>query len=105
MDELPQFMNVLFGQMSVVGPRPHMIRHTEEYSKIIHKYLFRHFITPGITGYAQVNGLRGETANDVLMKKRIEYDTWYIENWSLFLDIKIIVKTVWNILLGERNAY
>ena len=105
MDELPQFMNVLFGQMSVVGPRPHMIRHTEEYSKIIHKYLFRHFITPGITGYAQVNGFRGETSNDVLMKKRIEYDTWYIENWSLILDIKIIVKTVWNILLGERNAY
>ncbi|MEM6763901.1 MAG: undecaprenyl-phosphate glucose phosphotransferase [Bacteroidota bacterium] len=105
MDELPQFMNVLLGQMSVVGPRPHMLRHTEEYSKIIHKYLFRHFITPGITGYAQVNGLRGETTNDGLMKKRIEYDTWYIENWSLFLDIKIIIKTIWNILSGERNAY
>ncbi|MEZ4826301.1 MAG: undecaprenyl-phosphate glucose phosphotransferase [Bacteroidia bacterium] len=105
LDEFPQFINVLKGDMSVVGPRPHMLKHTDEYSQIINKYLFRHFITPGITGHAQVNGFRGETTDPSLMEKRVEYDTWYIENWSLLLDIKIVFLTVWNAIRGEENAY
>lgn len=105
LDEFPQFINVLKGDMSVVGPRPHMLKHTDEYSQIINKYLFRHFITPGITGHAQVNGFRGETNDPALMEKRVEYDTWYIENWSLLLDVKIVFLTVWNALRGEENAY
>ncbi|MDW3647221.1 MAG: undecaprenyl-phosphate glucose phosphotransferase [Bacteroidia bacterium] len=105
LDEFPQFINVLTGDMSVVGPRPHMLKHTDEYSQIINKYLFRHFITPGITGHAQVNGFRGETTDPSMMKKRVEYDTWYIENWSILLDIKIIFLTVWNAVRGEENAY
>jgi putative colanic acid biosynthesis UDP-glucose lipid carrier transferase len=105
LDEFPQFINVFLGHMSVVGPRPHMLKHTEEYSKIIDKYLFRHFITPGITGHAQVNGFRGETEDPELMRKRVEYDSWYIENWSLLLDLKIIFFTVWNVVKGEEKAY
>ncbi len=105
LDEFPQFINVLQGDMSVVGPRPHMLKHTDEYSRIINKYLFRHFITPGITGYAQVNGYRGETTDPEQMRKRVEHDAWYVENWSLFLDIKIIFLTVWNAVRGEENAY
>ncbi|MEL7532292.1 MAG: exopolysaccharide biosynthesis polyprenyl glycosylphosphotransferase [Bacteroidota bacterium] len=104
-DEMPQFFNVLMGQMSVVGPRPHMLIHTAEYSQIIDKYLFRHFITPGITGHAQVHGLRGGTSDPELMKKRVEYDSWYIENWSLILDIKIIALTAWKIIRPEEKAY
>ena len=105
LDEFPQFINVFLGHMSVVGPRPHMLKHTEEYSQVISKFLYRHFVLPGITGYAQINGFRGGTENPNMMKKRIEYDTWYIENWSLLLDIKIIFLTVWNIVAGEENAY
>ena len=105
LDEFPQFINVLRGEMSVVGPRPHMLKHTDEYSRIINKYLFRHFITPGITGYAQVNGFRGETNDPEMMRKRVEHDAWYVENWSLFLDLKIIFLTVWNAVRGEENAY
>lgn len=106
LDELPQFFNVLRGDMSVVGPRPHMLKHTEEYSQMIEKYLIRHFVTPGITGHAQVNGFRGETGTDPrLMRKRLEYDTWYIENWSFWLDVKIIYLTVANIAQGEENAF
>ncbi len=104
-DELPQFINVLLGQMSVVGPRPHMVQETEQYSRIIEKYSVRHFVLPGITGFAQVNGLRGEISNPYLMKKRLEYDTWYIENWSLLLDIRIILKTVSHVARGEENAW
>jgi len=105
LDEFPQFVNVLLGHMSVVGPRPHMLKHTEEYSKIVNKFLYRHFVTPGITGYAQINGFRGGTETVDLMQKRIEYDNWYIENWSIALDVKIIFLTVWNIVAGEENAY
>jgi len=105
LDELPQFFNVLLGNMSVVGPRPNMISQLEEYSKTIGNYKVRHFVTPGITGYAQVNGFRGETNEDGLMAKRIEYDVRYIENWSLSLDLKIIFLTVWNMVKGEKNAY
>ncbi|MEL7340882.1 MAG: undecaprenyl-phosphate glucose phosphotransferase, partial [Bacteroidota bacterium] len=104
-DEMPQFVNVLLGQMSVVGPRPHMLLHTEEYSQIIDKYLVRHFITPGITGHAQVHGLRGGTSDPELMKKRVEYDAWYLENWSITLDIKIILLTIWKVLRSEGKAY
>jgi len=104
LDELPQFLNVLVGDMSVIGPRPHMLKHTEEYSKIIHKYMVRHLIKPGITGWAQVNGFRGETKDPQKMKKRVQYDVWYIENWAFLLDIKIIFLTVWNMVKGEDNA-
>lgn len=105
LDELPQFFNVLLGSMSVVGPRPNMVSQLHHYSKIIDQYKVRHFITPGITGYAQVNGLRGETQDDELMEKRVEYDVKYIENWSFFLDLKIIFLTVYNMFKGEENAY
>ena len=105
LDELPQFFNVLLGNMSVVGPRPNMISQLEQYSKTIENYRVRHFVTPGITGYAQVNGFRGETKELELMEKRVQYDVKYIENWSLALDIKIIFLTVWNMVKGEKNAY
>jgi len=105
LDELPQFFNVLMGDMSVVGPRPNMVNQLKTYSKLIDKYTVRHFVTPGITGYAQVNGFRGETQELELMEKRVEYDVKYIENWSLLLDVKIIFQTVFNIFKGEENAY
>ena len=105
LDELPQFFNVLLGNMSVVGPRPNLTSQLEQYSKTIQQYKVRHFITPGITGYAQVNGFRGETREHGLMEKRVEYDVLYLENWSLALDIKIIFLTVWNMVKGERSAY
>lgn len=105
LDELPQFFNVWFGHMSVVGPRPNMVSQLEEYSKHISTYAQRHVVTPGITGYAQVNGYRGETRAEGAMEKRVEYDLKYVENWSLLLDIQIIGKTVWNMVAGEKNAY
>lgn len=104
-DELPQFLNVFLGDMSVVGPRPHMLRHTEEYSRLIDKYMVRHLVKPGITGWAQVNGYRGETRQLWQMEKRVQYDVWYIENWSLLLDLKIAVRTVLNAIHGEDNAF
>ncbi|PSR56268.1 undecaprenyl-phosphate glucose phosphotransferase [Adhaeribacter arboris] len=105
MDELPQFINVLLGDMSVVGPRPHMLKHTEDYSVLIDKYMVRQFLTPGITGWAQVNGFRGETKETESMSKRVEADLWYLENWSLFLDIRIVLLTVWQAMKGSENAY
>lgn len=105
LDELPQFFNVLFGHMSVVGPRPNMVSQLEEYSKHITQYHLRHAVTPGITGYAQVNGYRGETREAGTMEKRVEYDLKYMENWSFGLDMKIIGQTVWNMVKGEKNAY
>lgn len=105
LDELPQFFNVFLGNMSVVGPRPHMVNQTEEYKQIIDKYMIRHAVKPGITGWAQVNGYRGGTKKLWQMEKRVEYDTWYICNWNVFLDIKIIFLTVFNSLRGEKNAY
>lgn len=104
-DELPQFFNVLIGNMSVVGPRPHMVSHTEEYSVLIEKYMVRHSVKPGITGWAQVNGYRGGTKHLWQMEKRVEYDVWYIRNWNIFLDVKIVFLTMFNALRGEKNAY
>ena len=105
MDELPQFFNVLWGNMSVVGPRPHMLKQTELYSELINNYLVRHYAKPGITGWAQVNGFRGETKELVDMKDRVDYDIWYIENWSFLLDIKIIFQTLINVFNGDENAH
>lgn len=104
-DELPQFINVLKGDMSIVGPRPHMLKHTEEYSKLINKYMVRHFVKPGITGWSQVTGYRGETKELKDMEGRVRGDIWYIEHWSFGLDLFIIYKTVANALHGEKNAY
>jgi len=105
LDEIPQFLNVLLGHMSVVGPRPHMLRHTEMYSKLIDKYMVRHFTKPGITGWAQVMGYRGETKELADMEGRIKKDMWYIENWTFWLDMKIIYLTIRNMIRGEKNAY
>lgn len=105
LDEFPQFFNVLMGYMSVVGPRPHMLSHTDEYSKIIDKFMVRQFAKPGITGWAQVNGYRGETKEKWMMEKRVEHDLWYMENWSVMLDLKIVFLTIINIFKGEKNAY
>ena len=104
-DELPQFINVLMGSMSVVGPRPHMVKHTEEYSALIDKYMVRHWVKPGITGWAQVQGARGETKELWQMEDRIKKDIWYIENWTMWLDFRIIYLTVRNIFLGDKQAY
>jgi putative colanic acid biosynthesis UDP-glucose lipid carrier transferase len=104
-DELPQFFNVLRGEMSIVGPRPHMVRQTEMYSELIDKYMLRHTIKPGITGWAQVNGYRGQTDELWKMEKRVEYDVWYAENWNVMLDLKIIFLTVVNMFRGEQNAF
>lgn len=105
LDELPQFFNVLQGDMSVIGPRPHMLKHTEQYRSIINRYMVRHYLKPGITGWAQVNGYRGETNRVGLMEKRIEHDIWYLENWSMMLDVRIIFLTVIHLLRGGRNVY
>jgi putative colanic acid biosysnthesis UDP-glucose lipid carrier transferase len=104
-DELPQFLNVLQGEMSVVGPRPHPIKLNEIYRPMVEKYMIRHLTKPGITGLAQVRGYRGETADTEMMHQRVLADVFYIENWSFLLDIKIILLTVWNMFRGEKNAY
>jgi len=104
LDEFPQFINVFIGNMSIVGPRPHMLLHTEEYSALINKYMVRQLVKPGITGAAQVKGYRGETKELKDMEGRVRLDVWYIENWSLSLDINIIFFTVWNIFKGDEKA-
>ncbi|MCB1935438.1 MAG: undecaprenyl-phosphate glucose phosphotransferase [Nitrosomonas sp.] len=104
LDELPQFINVLQGRMSVVGPRPHAVAHNEMYRKLIRGYMMRHKTKPGITGWAQVNGWRGETEVLEKMQKRIEHDLYYLNNWSLWFDIWIIIRTVW-VVLQRKNAY
>jgi putative colanic acid biosynthesis UDP-glucose lipid carrier transferase len=105
LDEFPQFLNVFMGHMTMVGPRPHMLKHTIEYSKLIHKYMIRQFVKPGVTGWAQVNGCRGEIRTVDDMTQRVEYDLWYLENWSLWLDTKIIFLTIYTIIHGDKNAY
>lgn len=105
LDELPQFINVLKGEMSIVGPRPHMLQHTEEYSKTIHNFMDRHLIMPGITGLAQVSGHRGETKELEAMAKRVNADIHYIHNMSALMDIKIIALTVWQVVRRNENAF
>ena len=104
-DELPQFFNVLLGDMSVVGPRPHMELHTEKYQTSVDKYLVRHFVKPGITGLAQIKGYRGEIVEQSDIVNRTRLDIFYVEKWSLWLDVKIIIKTVLNAIQGEEKAY
>ncbi|SDG47682.1 undecaprenyl-phosphate glucose phosphotransferase [Psychroflexus sediminis] len=104
-DELPQFFNVFKGDMSVVGPRPHMVSHTHNFAENVDKFMVRHFIKPGITGLAQVSGYRGEVETDQDIINRVKYDIFYLENWSLLLDIKIIFQTVMNAVKGEKKAY
>jgi putative colanic acid biosynthesis UDP-glucose lipid carrier transferase len=104
LDEMPQFFNVLMGDMSVVGPRPHMLKHTKDYADIIDGYMVRQLVLPGITGSAQVNGFRGETKSVEDMENRVKYDVWYLENWTLLLDIKLIFLTIINLIKGSDNA-
>jgi len=104
LDELPQFFNVMQGRMSIVGPRPHAIAHNEEYKDLVDQYMLRHMVKPGITGWAQVNGFRGETDTLDKMKKRVKYDLYYIENYSLWFDLKIIFITIFKGFIG-KNAY
>jgi putative colanic acid biosysnthesis UDP-glucose lipid carrier transferase len=104
-DELPQFFNILLGDMSVVGPRPHMLKHTEDFSELYREYMIRHFVKPGLTGWAQVNGYRGEIKDNELLRKRVEFDTWYIENWSTYLDLRIIILTILVTFKGDKNAF
>jgi Undecaprenyl-phosphate glucose phosphotransferase len=102
-DELPQLFNVLKGDMSLVGPRPHAMAHDDQYKSLIETYCFRHHVKPGITGWAQINGLRGETAHLARMQKRVEFDLWYINNWSFWLDIQVMFRTCFEVL--KREAY
>ncbi len=105
LDELPQFFNVLTGKMSVVGPRPHMVKQTDLYNQLIDKFMIRHIVKPGITGWAQISGYRGETKTVEQMEERFKRDVWYIENWSFILDIKIIAVTVYQLLKGDNKAF
>ncbi len=105
LDELPQFWNVFKGEMSIVGPRPHPTPLNLESKDKVHLYMLRHLVKPGITGWAQVNGYRGETKDISKMQKRIDHDIWYIENWSIWLDLQIIGLTIWRMLKGDPNAY
>ncbi|HHB52502.1 MAG TPA: undecaprenyl-phosphate glucose phosphotransferase, partial [Saprospiraceae bacterium] len=104
-DELPQFINVLKGEMSVVGPRPHMLSQSAKFIKIVDKYMVRHYVKPGITGLAQVRGYRGEIETDADIINRVKLDIFYIENWSFILDINIIIRTIINAIRGEEKAY
>tara|TARA_B100001057_G_C22680463_1_gene883553 strand:- start:634 stop:1041 length:408 start_codon:yes stop_codon:yes gene_type:complete len=105
LDELPQFFNVLIGDMSVVGPRPHMTRENERYSKTVNKFMVRHFVKPGITGLAQVKGYRGEIETEEDIVNRVKYDIYYLENWSLLLDLNIVFLTSINFITGQKKAY
>jgi len=103
-DELPQLWNVLTGSMSLVGPRPHAIAHDNEFYKAVRHYALRHHVKPGLTGWAQVHGCRGPTPTTADVRRRVEFDLWYIDHWTLGLDISIIMRTAFEILRG-RNAY
>ncbi len=105
LDELPQFFNVIKGDMSVVGPRPLMISHTEEYSKVIDSYMIRHFVKPGITGLSQVEGYRGEISNKQILQNRVRLDLFYLLKWNFALDMNIIFKSIKLVFLGDKNAY
>lgn len=105
LDEFPQFLNVLKGDMSLVGPRPHMIKHTNDFSKIIDHYMVRQFLKPGITGWAQINSFRGEIKNPIQLEMRIASDLWYLENWTIWLDLRIVFLTIYQVFSGDKNAY
>ncbi|MGC4100559.1 undecaprenyl-phosphate glucose phosphotransferase [Ferruginibacter sp.] len=105
LDEFPQFINVFKGEMSLVGPRPHMLKHTSDYSKFVDEYMIRQFLKPGITGWAQVNGYRGEITNPDQIKMRVNKDLWYLENWTLWLDLQILFLTVYQVFKGDKNAF
>ena len=105
LDEFPQFLNVFRGEMSLVGPRPHMVKHTSDYSQIVDDYMVRQFIKPGITGWAQINGYRGEISNPEQIQMRVNKDLWYLENWTLWLDIQILFLTIYYVFKGDKNAY
>lgn len=105
LDEFPQFINVFRGEMSLVGPRPHMVKHTSDYSKIVDEYMVRQFIKPGITGWAQINGYRGEITNPDQIQMRVNKDLWYLENWTLWLDIQILFLTIYYLFKGDKKAY
>lgn len=105
LDEFPQFFNVLAGQMSIVGPRPHMLKHTDQYAQAVDDYMVRHFLKPGITGWAQVHGFRGEIDSIEKLRSRINHDIWYLQNWSLWLDVKIMFLTFYNTMKGDKNAF
>lgn len=104
-DEMPQFFNVIKNEMSVIGPRPHMLMHTEKYKRLLDNYMIRHYVKPGITGWAQVNGCRGETKKLEEMAMRIEHDVFYLKNWSFFWDLRIARKTIWILLRREKDVY
>jgi putative colanic acid biosynthesis UDP-glucose lipid carrier transferase len=104
-DEFPQFINVLKGEMSLVGPRPHMVKHTSDYSKIVDKFMIRQFLKPGITGWAQINGFRGEITDPEQIKMRVNNDLWYLENWNIWLDVRIIFLTVYKVAKGDEKAF
>ena len=105
LDEFPQFVNVLKGEMSLVGPRPHMVKHTSDYSKIFDQFMIRQFLKPGITGWAQINGYRGEiTENDQIIN-RVNEDLWYLENWNIWLDLRILFLTVYKVFKGDEKAF
>jgi lipopolysaccharide/colanic/teichoic acid biosynthesis glycosyltransferase len=101
---LPQLLNVLIGTMSLIGPRPHAVAHDNQFDKIVSNYAFRHHVRPGLTGWAQVNGQRGPRPTVADIQRRVEYDLWYIDNWSFHLDLVIITRTILEVLRG-RNAY
>lgn len=105
MDELPQFLNVLIGNMSVIGPRPHLLEHDEQFARIVNTYYTRHFVKPGITGLAQCHGYRGEVANQTLLEKRISCDMQYIRRWTFSLDLQILFRTAWQVLFPPQTAY
>jgi putative colanic acid biosynthesis UDP-glucose lipid carrier transferase len=105
LDEFPQFINVLHGDMSLVGPRPHMIKHTSDFSKLVDHYMARQLLKPGITGWAQIHSYRGEITNPIQLQMRISSDLWYLENWTIWLDIRIMFLTVYQVFAGDKNAY
>jgi putative colanic acid biosynthesis UDP-glucose lipid carrier transferase len=105
LDEFPQFINVLIGEMSLVGPRPHMVKHTSDYSKIVDNFMIRQFSKPGITGWAQINGFRGQITDNQQLKSRVTSDLWYLENWTIWLDIRILFLTIYKIVKGDENAF
>jgi len=105
LDEFPQFINVFTGKMSIVGPRPHMIQHTTDFSKVVDHYMVRQFLKPGITGWAQINSFRGEITHHSQLEMRIASDLWYLEHWTIWLDVRILFLTVYQVFKGDKNAY